>query len=162
VYLPQATTPATIIQPAVDLAPAPHDSGIILLVEDDALVRALAGRILRTRGYQVLEAHDGATALHIAAAHRGQIDVLLTDVIMPGGLSGPQVAEQLLTQQAGLRVLYMSGYTDTMIAHHAAFDPRQNLLQKPFTPTGLVRAVWNARYARPQENVDVYEADEKA
>ncbi len=136
VYLPQATAPASSIRPIPDLVLAPQDSGTILLVEDESLVRALASRILRARGYHVPEAHDGRSALRIATDHQGQIDVLLTDVIMPGGLSGPQVANRLLDQQPGLRVLYMSGYTDAMIAHHAAFDSRQNLLQNPLPPQG--------------------------
>ena len=78
----------------------------------------------------------------------GGIDLLLTDVIMPGGISGPQLAEQLAGQRPGLRVLYMSGYTDTALVHHTAFDPRQNLLQKPFTAGELAHRIWNVLHPR--------------
>jgi PAS domain S-box-containing protein len=162
VYLPQVVAPAGITPSVPDLALAPQDTGTILLVEDEPLVRALASRILRARGYLVLEADDGVAALRIAADHQGQIDVLLTDVIMPGGLSGPQVAKHLFDHQPGLRVLYMSGYTDAMIAHHTAFASRHNLLQKPFTSVGLAHAVWNVRHAPEQQGdgVEMNEAGE--
>jgi two-component system, cell cycle sensor histidine kinase and response regulator CckA len=151
IYLPQTRAQAKTSQPLPELARIARDSGTILLVEDEPSVRALASRILRARGYAVLEAEDGATALRIASGHQGWIDVLLTDVIMPGGMSGPQLAEQLLGQRPGLRVLYMSGYTDTAIAHHTAFDPRQNLLQKPFTAGGLAHRIWNMLHTREWE-----------
>src|SRR5678815_1108126 len=92
--------------------------------------------------YEVLEAGDSTTALRLAAEHMGRIDVLLSDVVVPGGMSGPQVAEQVRAWQPALRELYMSGYTDAAIAHHAAFEPGQGLLQKPFTPEMLARDVW--------------------
>ena len=92
----------------------------------------------------MLEAGDSETALRIAAETE-QIDVLLTDVIIPGGMSGPQVAEQVHLQHPDLQVLYMSGYTDATIAHHAGLDPGQAVLQKPFTLNELAQAVWKAR-----------------
>jgi DNA-binding NtrC family response regulator len=133
----------------LDQMPALQDTGTILLIEDEPLVRELAGRALQAQGYSVLEAGNGADALRIAAQVE-LIDVLLTDVIIPGGMSGPQVAEQVQIQHPNLQVLYMSGYTDAAIAHQAGLDPGQTLLQKPFTLNGLVRAVWNARHAQDQ------------
>ncbi len=151
IYLPQVGAPTWTSPSAADLEPPAHDTGTILLVEDEPLVRELAGRVLRARGYQVLEAGDGATALRIASEHMARIDVLLTDVVMPGGMSGPQVAERLIAHHPGLAVLYMSGYTDTALAHHAAFEHRPALLQKPFVPAGLLRAVWQVRRVQEQE-----------
>ena len=116
------------------------------------MVRELASRVLQAQGYRVLEAGDGAAALRIAA-QAGAIDVLLTDVIIPGGMSGPQVAEQVQLRHPDLQVLYMSGYTDAAIAHHAGLDPGQALLQKLFTLNGLAQAVWNARRAQNQPAV---------
>ena len=86
--------------------------------------------------------------LQVVAAHQGAIDLLLTDVIMPGGMTGPQLAERLLGQLPGLRVLFMSGYTDTAIATHASFDPRQDLLQKPFTAGGLAHRIWSVLHTQ--------------
>jgi PAS domain S-box-containing protein len=154
IYLPQAGVPADGAR--LDVAPADQalalqDTGTILLIEDDPLVRDLASRVLQTQGYRVLEAGDGASALQIAAQN-GPIDVLLTDVIIPGGMSGPQVAEQVHRRHPDLQVLYMSGYTDAAIAHHAGLDPGQALLQKPFTVNGLAQAVWSARRAQEHAN----------
>ncbi|HEU5088250.1 MAG TPA: ATP-binding protein, partial [Roseiflexaceae bacterium] len=148
IYLPQATELPTPGQTLVDMTVARQDAGTILLAEDEPLVRSLASRILRARGYQVLEAEDGASALQLASQHQGRIDVLLTDVIMPGGMSGPQLAEQLLNERPELRVLYMSGYTDSALARHTAFDARQNMVQKPFTAADLAHHVWKALHTQ--------------
>ncbi|HET9223566.1 MAG TPA: PAS domain S-box protein [Roseiflexaceae bacterium] len=152
IYLPQAvesTGDARAGTPAADALPALQDTGTILLLEDDPLVRELASRVLQAQGYRVLEAGDGAAALQIAA-QTGAIDVLLTDVIIPGGMSGPQVAGHVQLRHPDLQVLYMSGYTDAAITHHAGLEPGRALLQKPFTVSGLAQAVWKARRAQSQ------------
>jgi PAS domain S-box-containing protein len=152
IYLPQAAVSAADADtksPLADVPPALQDSGTIMLIEDDPLVRDLARRVLEAQGYCVLEAGDGVAALRIAAQTE-LIDVLLTDVIIPGGMSGPQVAQQMHLQHPDLQVLYMSGYTDAAIEHHAGLNPGQALLQKPFTVQGLARAVWNARRIQRQ------------
>jgi two-component system cell cycle sensor histidine kinase/response regulator CckA len=114
----------------------PGGSETILVVEDEAAVRAFVERVLRGLGYVVLSAQHGLEALQLA--HRGvSLDVLLTDTVMPE-LSGVELATRLLAQQPTLRVIYMSGYvehatlTEEILAQHA-------LLQKPFTPAELAR-----------------------
>ena len=111
-----------------------------MVVEDEPSLRELAREILESQGYQVLEAGTGAEALSILRAHRGSLDLLITDVIMPG-LSGRQLAEQVVADHPRLPVLYMSGYTSDVIAQSGVLGEDIQLLEKPFTPDGLVRRV---------------------
>jgi two-component system, cell cycle sensor histidine kinase and response regulator CckA len=111
----------------------------VLLVEDEDAVRALASRILRKHGYQVLEARDGIDAQSVAANYNGPISILLTDVVMPR-MGGRELVEALRDVRPNLRVLYMSGYTDDALVHHGVVTGRGTwFLQKPFTPEGLAR-----------------------
>jgi len=112
----------------------------ILVVEDEPAVRNVACQALRARGYVVLEAPDAAAALLAAAAQGSHLDLLLTDVVMPG-LSGRVLAEQLVAERPGLRVLFMSGYTDGAIGEHGVLAPGLEYLQKPFGPDELARKV---------------------
>jgi signal transduction histidine kinase/CheY-like chemotaxis protein len=109
----------------------------ILVVEDEPAVRALAVKILGAQGYRVQAAATGAAALELWQRHAGAFDLLLTDLVMPGGVSGAQLAERLRGEQPGLRVIYMSGYCAGMTT--AAVDA--NFLQKPFDPTHLAKAI---------------------
>ena len=114
------------------------------------MVRALARRILESQGYRVLEAKDGAEALEIAAEHGDSIDLLITDVIMPG-MGGKQLAEILRSHRVEMQVLYVSGYTDDTIVEQGMLSPGVAFLQKPFTHESLsakVRAVLNQRAVR--------------
>jgi two-component system cell cycle sensor histidine kinase/response regulator CckA len=111
----------------------------ILLVEDDAEVRALAEMILARHGYTVLSAADGGAALELAATVDA-IDLLVSDVMMPG-LRGPEVAERLVALRPGLRVLYISGYAAEAVGNHDLLERGANYLEKPFTPEALVRLV---------------------
>ena len=122
---------------------ADHNAGTetILLVEDADTVRQLACRVLCNRGYTVLEAANGEIALRVAAEHKGEIDLLVTDVVMPGGMSGRQLAERLVSDCSGLHVLYMSGYTDNEISSHGVLDSGFAFLEKPFTPNSLLGKV---------------------
>jgi nitrogen-specific signal transduction histidine kinase/ActR/RegA family two-component response regulator len=142
VHLPLVAPPADAGS-AVS-APAPTTgSETILLVEDEDRVRNLTMKILRQRGYQVLEAPNGAAALAAERAHDGPIDLLLTDVVMPD-LSGPEVARRVLERRPGIGVLFMSGYTDDAVLQHGVSSRDTAFLQKPFTPivlTAKVRAV---------------------
>lgn len=112
----------------------------ILLVEDEAALRALFVRILNRHGYQVLEAENGPAALQIAASYHGTIALLLTDVMMPGGLSARQLVEQLSAERPNLKALYMSGYAESMLTA-AQIGPGETFLQKPFTPAALVNKI---------------------
>ena len=112
----------------------------VLVIEDEKAVRDLAVRVLEGEGYQVIAAASGADALVVSAGLDGQIDLLLTDVVMPG-MSGRQAAEALSEQRPELRVLYMSGYTDNAIVHHGVLDEGTHFLQKPFTREGLLAKV---------------------
>jgi nitrogen-specific signal transduction histidine kinase/CheY-like chemotaxis protein len=107
-------------------------SEMVLLVEDEKGVRELAREYLETSGYQVIEAEDGHTALELAAMHAGPIDVLLTDVVMPG-IGGRELAERVVQIRPGIKILYMTGYTDRAIVHHGILETDAVLLQKPFT-----------------------------
>jgi PAS domain S-box-containing protein len=117
----------------------------ILVVEDEPQVRALSVRVLRELGYTVLEAADGNSALRLARKHRGEIHLLLTDVVMPG-MSGKVLHDRLYEAQPNLKALFISGYTDDAILRHGVQHRGIAFLQKPFTGTGLatsVRAVLN-------------------
>jgi CheY-like chemotaxis protein len=111
-------------------------SETILIVEDQTHVRALAVESLRALGYDVLAAHDGATALRLAGEHAGPIHVLLTDVVMPG-LDGKAVAERLAATRPDTKVIYTSGYTDDVIGMHGVLDAGTAYLPKPFTAATL-------------------------
>ncbi len=112
----------------------------MLVVEDESELRELAAEILGVAGYSVLSAGSPSAALEIARRHAGPIHLLLTDVVMPE-MSGRDLADRLVQSRPGLKILYMSGYTDDAIVHHGVLDPRTVLLQKPFTPDRLTRMV---------------------
>jgi CheY-like chemotaxis protein len=133
----------------------PAASGLetILLVEDEAAVRGIALRALKEAGHTVLEASSGEEALRRAAAHEGAIDLLLSDVVMPG-MDGWQLSERFAQLYPDTKILHMSGYTDKAALHRELEAPGANFLQKPFTPAGLVRKIRQvldtpARNARP-------------
>jgi CheY-like chemotaxis protein len=127
--------------------PSPGKGETVLLVEDDPRVRKLAHRLLVRGGYAVIEAADAEDAVRLAGEHAGKIDLLLTDVIMPG-ISGRMLAQRLSHLQPTLKVLYMSGYTDDAIVNHGVLSRDIAFLQKPFTPTTFGRAVREALDAR--------------
>jgi len=140
IYLPCADMDGEMSSDVAPVTPILHGDATILVVEDEPSLRALAGRILRRRGYHILEAEDGPAALLAVAAYPGPIHLLLTDVIMPGGISGRQLAEQVRVQRPTIKVLYMSGYSDIVMTR-TIFDPGQAFVQKPFTPDVLARKV---------------------
>jgi len=115
----------------------------ILVVEDDPALRRMAAEVLRDTGYKVLTAPSGADALQIVAEHLDPVDVLLTDVVMPG-MTGRELAEQVVERFPRIRILYMSGYTDDAIGNHGLRGKRLRLLQKPFTHESLVNHVRGA------------------
>jgi PAS domain S-box-containing protein len=112
----------------------------LLVVEDEAALREVAGRILSAAGYRVLAADGARQALELAAVHEGAIDLLLSDVVMPGML-GKELAERLVDSRPDTRVLYMSGYAQPVLASQGTLDPGVALLEKPFTAADLLTAV---------------------
>jgi PAS domain S-box-containing protein len=120
---------------------APGDGDeTILLVEDELVVRRLVAEILEANGYSVLQAADGPSALELLRRHTGPVDLLVTDVVMPG-MSGPDVAGAVAVMRPGTQVLYISGYTDSSIGNHGALEPGIAFLQKPFAADDLTRKV---------------------
>jgi len=109
------------------------------LVEDEESVRQLVRETLEAKGYQVLEAENGQAGLEAVAAHSGTIDLLITDVVMPG-MSGHELAEQLLKERPGIKVIYLSGYTEEALIE-GNIDGGKAFLQKPFTLQTLSRKV---------------------
>jgi signal transduction histidine kinase/CheY-like chemotaxis protein len=112
----------------------------VLLVEDEDDVRAVARESLAMYGYTVLEARDGEDALRVAGGERGHIDLMVTDVVMPG-MNGRELAERLLAIRPRTRVLYVSGYTDDALSQHGILDQELAFLAKPFAPETLARSV---------------------
>jgi two-component system cell cycle sensor histidine kinase/response regulator CckA len=127
----------------VKAEPTATRSATVLLVEDDPQVRAVVQRILKARGYQVLAAADGVTGLEILEARGESIDLLLTDVVMPG-IDGRSMALQALKRHPQLQVLYMSGYTEHPAVKGAALGPTDHFIQKPFTVDQMAEAVRTA------------------
>jgi CheY-like chemotaxis protein len=149
-YFPLAAEEATAEPAAAARSDVnPRGEGTILLAEDDEAVRAIARETLERAGYRVLAAPDGSAALAMASAHDGTIDLLLTDVIMPG-MNGRELAATLTRRRPGIRVLFASGYTDNVLEGQDALAPGVTLLDKPFTPADLaakVRDVLSAAHA---------------
>jgi two-component system cell cycle sensor histidine kinase/response regulator CckA len=140
ICLPRAGVAAEPPQsPRVVTDPARGDE-TILLVEDETVVRQLVAEILENAGYAVLPAADGPSALELIRRNSKPIDLLLTDVVMPG-MSGPEVAAAVTSMRPGTEVLYMSGYTDSAIGHHGVLEPGIAFLQKPFSADELTRKV---------------------
>jgi len=118
-------------------------SETILIVEDDEMVRKFAERVLKGFGYRVLIAANGEEAVRIAGEHEEPIHLMLTDVVMPG-MSGQDLENKFKASKPGIKVLYMSGYTDDAIVHHGILDKGKVFLQKPFTTDALGRKVKEA------------------
>jgi two-component system cell cycle sensor histidine kinase/response regulator CckA len=119
-----------------DTVSLPRGSETVLLAEDEKGVRELAREYLEMSGYTVIEAENGHMALELAAMHAGQVHLLMTDVVMPG-ISGRELAERVSQIRPGIKILYMSGYTDQAVVHHGILETDAVLLQKPFTAATL-------------------------
>ena len=143
IFLPCAENPA-VAKPSAS-APGPGTPGVetILLLEDDDAVREVTQEILESGGYTVLGAASGEAALTLCRHHPGDIHLLLSDVVMPGG-NGPLWAARLQTVRPSLRATFMSGYSEHAALREAPPDALQRLLHKPFTPDRLLHAVRSA------------------
>jgi two-component system cell cycle sensor histidine kinase/response regulator CckA len=140
VYLPRVAAPAEAKPEVAEVQAASKGSETILLVEDEEAVRELASRILSAKGYSVVAAKSTKEAEQFAEKHGGNIHLLLTDIIMPG-TSGRELATRITARHPRTRVLYMSGYTDNVLAQGGVLEPGLSFLQKPFTPGTLVHKV---------------------
>jgi PAS domain S-box-containing protein len=141
IYLPRL--PDEVVEPVRKPAPASaggRGSETILVVEDEPQVRALTARILASRGFNVLSAPTGRDAIATARAHVGPIHLLLTDVVMPG-MGGSELAERIMEERPGTRVLFTSGYADDAVVRHGVFRRDTPFLSKPFTPAELADRV---------------------
>jgi len=138
-YFPAVVDEACPEDEAVDVVFA-GGSETILMVEDDDLVRELARQVLSDHGYTVIEAANGDEALLLSRRFSGTINLLLSDVVMPG-INGRELFERLRSTRPDLEALFMSGYTEDVIAHHGVLDQGTHFLQKPFTVAGLVGRV---------------------
>ena len=147
IYFPRDASSDAPTLAAVEARELPCGDETILLVEDEDAVRGLARIVLEKHGYTVIEARDAAEALQRNEQCTSQIDLLVTDVVMPQ-MSGRVLAERLQTLRPKMSVLYMSGYTDDTIVRHGVLDANMHFLQKPFTGAGLtekVRSVLDAQ-----------------
>jgi two-component system, cell cycle sensor histidine kinase and response regulator CckA len=140
VLLPRAMADetATAVKPADQ--PVSQGTETILVVEDEPVVRKLAVRALAERGYDVLEAEDGESALALAQAHQGELSLLITDVVMPG-MNGKQLADRLSAERPDLRVLYISGYAEHAVVRQGVLLEGIAFLSKPFDLSELARTV---------------------
>ena len=151
VYLPRVEDSAEELSPAQS---QPNEVGgceTVLLVEDEESVRELVRVTLTSRGYNVIEAENGESGLRVAEAFNEDIDILITDVMMPG-IGGRELAKKLLLLRPGISVLYLSGYTEDAVVTPGALGPGTGFLQKPFTLQNLakkVREVLRSRSAPP-------------
>jgi CheY-like chemotaxis protein len=127
-----------------DLMPATVQPRTILVVEDEAPLREMASKILNRLGYQVLVAQDGPEALNLWPQHGGKIDLLLTDMVMPGGMTGRELADRLRREAPRLRVIYSTGYSTDLSSSGIELVEGVNCLFKPYDATTLVRAVKRA------------------
>jgi PAS domain S-box-containing protein len=139
VYFPVADAAATVVAAPPAVARPRAEAQTVLVVEDEEGLRELAKRLLERLGYKVLLAGNAAEALRLLEQN-ASIDLLLTDVVMPG-TSGPELTRQLVGQRAGLKVIYMSGYTEEAIVQHGVLKPGIAFLQKPFTSDALGRKI---------------------
>ena len=119
---------------------APSGNETILLAEDDEALRALGARVLKALGYKVLVARTGKEALRIVAEDSQPIDLIATDVVMPE-MNGSQLVEKVIEARPGIRVLFMSGYTDDEVMRRGVIDGQTAFLQKPFTPDLLAHKI---------------------
>ncbi len=141
-YLPRAIG-AVVVAPIRSSAPVELARGeaTLLVVEDEPAVREITVAILRDYGYQVFEAADGQEAMALFEAHASEIDMLLSDVVLPGKLRGREIAERITALRPEVKILFMSGYTENSIVHHGRLDDGVQLISKPFQREQLAAKV---------------------
>jgi two-component system cell cycle sensor histidine kinase/response regulator CckA len=143
IYLPRVDQPEDKGSLPLAFSEAPRGTETILLAEDEQDVREVAREFLESGGYTVIEAHNGAEALRLAAEHKTTVDLLVTDMVMPG-MTGKELAGRLQHQHLGLGVIYMSGYSEQTAVETTQVDASMRLLTKPFSRGSILRAVREA------------------
>ena len=138
IYLPETDDELVVV--AEPVPARRRGNGTVLLVEDEAQLRALTRIILTRAGYKVIEADNGESALAVIEAHRQSIDLLLTDVVMPK-MGGRELAERIREARPDVRTLFMSGYTGDTIVRHGVVEADVAFLQKPIRPEVLLDKV---------------------
>lgn len=121
----------------------PAKKRVIFVVEDEPTLRALVRRVLERGGYEVVEASSGVAALELWKQKKMPVDLLLTDMVMPDGISGRQLAEQLKLENPNLKIIYTTGYSPELMGKDVALQEGVNFLQKPYPPQKLVQTVRN-------------------
>jgi CheY-like chemotaxis protein len=159
IYFPRVDEPAEAAVHAEVQIPL-GGTETILVLEDEATVRDIIRDSLETFGYKVLEAADPQEALDVARVHDDEIQLLLTDVILPG-IGGREAAKRMTALRPGIKVLFMSGYTDDAIAHHGVLAPNVAFIQKPFGPMALARKIQEVLSAETA-NAPIEEGDRDA
>jgi PAS domain S-box-containing protein len=141
VLLPRVDSPAVVVS-APDVQPSPISGGeTILVVEDDAALRHLIARVLSRCGFDAVVTGDAEEALSRLTDETRELDLLLTDIVLPGGVRGDVLARRALQLRPGLRVLHMSGYAQDAIVHEGRLDAGVDFIAKPFTPDALAQAI---------------------
>ena len=140
IYLPLVGEKAQQYKRSIEPGESFHGTQTVLLVEDEEIVRKLVCEVLKSYGYQVLDAANGGAALLLCERYEEQIHLLITDVVMPE-IGGRELADRLLLLHPEMKVLYMSGYTEDAIVHHGILDTDITFIQKPFTADSLMRKV---------------------
>ena len=140
IYLPQNKNLMPIVKNQA-FTTAVSGNECVLLVEDEEPVRKMVGRMLSNNGYKVLEAPTGVAALSIWQEHRSSIDLLMTDVIMPGGLNGVELAQRLVVEKPELKILFCSGYSDDMLGPDSTVRDHLNFVEKPFKMNSLLKHI---------------------
>jgi CheY-like chemotaxis protein len=153
VYLPQAGAQAAPFAEAAPEATIESGNETILVVEDDAMVRASVVSQLRSLGYQTLPAANADEALAIVDSG-ATFDLLFTDVVMPGLMNGRRLADEVIKRRPGMRALFTSGYTENAIIHHGRLDPGVLLLAKPYRKAELARMIRIALDTAPKLQSD--------
>jgi len=140
IYFPRVDVTSPQPDVRANVPDAPQGTETVLLVEDREDVRSMAREVLESYGYKVLEAANGAQALELAGRHTGPIELLLTDVVMPG-MNGRELSERLKDLRPGTKVLFMSGYSENVIVHQGVLKPGFAFIANPMVPDALAAKV---------------------
>ena len=143
IYFPRYIGKNDTEESDITAEPAIRGSETILLVEDEPTILNMTTTILQRLGYTVLAVGTPSEAIRLAGEHSGEIDLVLTDVIMPE-MNGRMLTENLMVNRPGLKCLFMSGYTANVISHHGVLDDGVNFMQKPFSKSELAAKIWSA------------------